>query len=401
MTFPYAATDTNLGEPVADQISTGFRIFTQDPNNLLSQQQWTAVGPAADNNGANSGPVNAIAVDPSDPSGNTVYVAAATGGLWKTTDFLTTSPNGPTYVPLINLGPTGSLNISSIAIVPENNAPNQSVIYAMTGNPNDVTEPGDAGNPTNSVNDQSKGIGLLQSTDGGKTWNILDSIGQNFSGTSPLPESSPLRDHDFVGLIGYKVVVDPTPLPGTPYPIIYAAFSNGPTNTQRRPLPEHHRRQHVDASSRQATPPTSCWGPAAPTLNGNLVNLYAAFQGNANGTIGGVYGSTSAFSVTAADGGLTLLAGDNGDQSVQNVDLGYKAPADRHRQQRRRLAERGQRPHRPGRPCPDRQRLGQPRLPRAGSTPPWPTAPAPACSAFTSPRTSAPTGPRSSCPRTS
>ena len=28
-----------------------------------------------------------LAVDPSDPSGNTVYVSGASGGVWKTTNF--------------------------------------------------------------------------------------------------------------------------------------------------------------------------------------------------------------------------------------------------------------------------------------------------------------------------
>lgn len=32
------------------------------------------------------GRVTSIAVDPSDPSGNTYYVGSANGGVWKTTD---------------------------------------------------------------------------------------------------------------------------------------------------------------------------------------------------------------------------------------------------------------------------------------------------------------------------
>ena len=43
-----------------------------------------------------SGRVSGLAIDPSDPSGNTVYAAGASGGIWKTTDFLTTNPAGPT-----------------------------------------------------------------------------------------------------------------------------------------------------------------------------------------------------------------------------------------------------------------------------------------------------------------
>ena len=35
---------------------------------------------------AGSGRIAGIAVDPSDPSGNTYYVGSANGGVWKTTD---------------------------------------------------------------------------------------------------------------------------------------------------------------------------------------------------------------------------------------------------------------------------------------------------------------------------
>src|SRR2546430_10623426 len=107
-----------------------------------------------------SGVVTAIAVDPSDPSGNTVYVGGASGGVWKTTDFLTTSPQGPTYVPLTDFGPTFSLNIGSLAVFGRNNDPNQSIVFAATGE-------GDTG---------SKGVGVLRSLDGGATWTILDSL---------------------------------------------------------------------------------------------------------------------------------------------------------------------------------------------------------------------------------
>ena len=103
---------TGLGEPVADQVTASFRIFATDPNNPLSQNQWTASGPAGTINGPtnptatklSAGEVNDIAPDPSDPSGNTVFVAAAAGGVWKTTNFL--NPNGqPTYYPLTDFWP--------------------------------------------------------------------------------------------------------------------------------------------------------------------------------------------------------------------------------------------------------------------------------------------------------
>ena len=40
-----------------------------------------------------SNDINDFLVDPSDPSGNTIYAATAGGGVWKTTNFLTNDPN--------------------------------------------------------------------------------------------------------------------------------------------------------------------------------------------------------------------------------------------------------------------------------------------------------------------
>ncbi len=312
LTFPHATPDTNLGEPVADQISTSFRIFNQDPANTSTTEQWTAVGPAPDNNGANSGPVNAIAVDPSDPSGNTVYVASATGGLWKTTDFLTTSPNGPTYVPLTNLGPTGSLNISSIAIFGKNNDPTQSVIYVMTGNPNAQTFAGDVTQPA----DQTAGIGLLESVDGGQTWRILDSShnfydSSNGGTTTPnqpntdgnvLPEASPARDHFFVGLVGYQVVVDPTAQPNQ-FPVVYAAFSSGPNNPNGglyRSWDGGEDWTLIQGDLTSTASPIKAGNATDVVLaagsadtNGNLQILYAGFAND------GVYSTFSATSATS------------------------------------------------------------------------------------------------------
>src|SRR5204863_6274375 len=156
-----------------------FRIFTMDPTNPLSRNAWTAVGPASitspqtnlSNN--NSGRIGGLAVDPSDPSGNTVYVAGASGGVWKTTNFLTTAPTGPTYVPLTDFGPTFGINIGGIAVFGRNNDPNQSIVFAATGE-------GDTG---------SQGVGFLRSMDGGATWTLLDST----DNTLPFAQ----RDHVF------------------------------------------------------------------------------------------------------------------------------------------------------------------------------------------------------------
>lgn len=209
LTFDKPLPSTGLGEHVADQTTVSARVFTQDPTNPLSHNVWTSVGPASNNSGANSGRISGLAVDPSDPSGNTVYVGGASGGVWKTSNFLTSDPLGPTYVPLTDFGPVFSLNVGTIAIFPRNNDPTQSVIITGTGE-------GDT---------RTTGVGFLRSTDAGTTWELLDSR-VNYDATGQLlPIDSPLRDHVFVGTTVFKVVVDPRLTPSGDI-IIYAAVTD-------------------------------------------------------------------------------------------------------------------------------------------------------------------------------
>ncbi len=168
-------------------------------------------GGASATGGDPSGRVTGLAIDPSDPSGNTVYAAGASGGIWKTTDFLTTNPAGPTWIPLTDFGPTSGVNIGGIAVFPVNDNPNQSIIIAATGE-------GDTGTP---------GVGFLISTNGGATWNLADSTDNVDASGNFLPIASTGRDREFVGDTSYAVVVDPKPTPSGGV-IIYAALS-GPT----------------------------------------------------------------------------------------------------------------------------------------------------------------------------
>jgi subtilisin-like proprotein convertase family protein len=214
LTFQKPLPTSGLGEPGSDIATASFRIFTLGQTDALSSQQWTAVGPASIGGGSStpggdpSGRVTGLAIDPSDPSGNTVYAAGASGGIWKTTNFLTTDPAGPTWIPLTDFGPTSGVNIGGIAVFPVNNDPNQSIIIAATGE-------GDTGTP---------GVGFLISTNGGATWNLADSTDNVDASGNFLPINSTGRDREFVGNTSFTVVVDPkaTPSGGV---IIYAAMS--------------------------------------------------------------------------------------------------------------------------------------------------------------------------------
>jgi uncharacterized protein (TIGR03437 family) len=114
--------------------------------------QWQLIGPRPTTSTnplyVTAGRIGAIAVDPRD--NNVVYLGAASGGIWKTTD------GGKNWLPLTD--DQLSLATGAIAIDPSN----PDIIYAGTGE------------ATFSVSSYY-GAGILKSTDGGATW-------QNFPG---------------------------------------------------------------------------------------------------------------------------------------------------------------------------------------------------------------------------
>jgi hypothetical protein len=118
----------------------------------LGANAWVSLGPADAFEEFNDGPIDgvdsgrptAIVVDPRNP--NVVYVALSGGGLWKTYDFVSASPD-PHWIPVGEQ--LGALAIGALAIDPSN----PEVLYAALGD----------------AFDQS-GNGILKSTDGGATW---------------------------------------------------------------------------------------------------------------------------------------------------------------------------------------------------------------------------------------
>lgn len=116
---------------------------------LLEDVSWQPLGPAPLANRAGTtfgGRTNSIAVDPRDP--NVIYLGAALGGVWKTTD------GGQNWTPLTDDQP--SLASGGIAIAPGN----PDTIYVGTGE-------------ENFSGDSLYGAGVLRSDDGGVTWTQL------------------------------------------------------------------------------------------------------------------------------------------------------------------------------------------------------------------------------------
>jgi subtilisin-like proprotein convertase family protein len=303
MRLPHTVPSSGLGEPNADRFSESFRIFTQATTNAQSYLQWTPVGPAANNSGANSGRIGGLAVDPSDPSGNTVYVAGASGGIWKTTNFLTNDANGPTYVPLTDLGPTYSLNIGSLAVFGRNNDPNQTVIFAATGE-------GDVG---------SSGVGFLRSMDGGRTWQVLDSTTNVDNNGVVLPMAAAARDHLFVGATSFKVAVDPTPLVNGQIAVYAALSGSAAQGGLWRSIDSGNTWFRVKTGNATDV----ALAAASRDNNGNISVMYGAFRGD------GVYithNALTATSMTQMTGGQISTPRVDDDQAAQ-PEIPTVAPA--------------------------------------------------------------------------
>lgn len=143
---------------------------------VASSGTWTAVGPKQVSTarfGLITGRVTSIAADPSDKSGNTVYLGTTGGGVWKSTN-AAGSAGGVTFEPLTDTtsaySPPNaySLSIGAVTVQPSGTE----VVLAGTGDPNDAT-------------DSYYGEGILRSTDGGQTWNLI-SLADTVSSTGIL-----------------------------------------------------------------------------------------------------------------------------------------------------------------------------------------------------------------------
>jgi len=152
-----------------------------------------------------TGRVAAIASDPNDPTGNTVYLGTTGGGVWKSSD--AAGPlNAVTFAPLTDTLPVfsnnagssilPSLTIGALAVQPTVNP----VLIAGTGDPNNAT-------------DSYYGEGLLRSADGGLTWTLIQQSQDGANG-----------NHSFIGLAAAGIAFSTA----TPT-LVVAAFS---TSTQ-------------------------------------------------------------------------------------------------------------------------------------------------------------------------
>jgi len=155
---------------------------------------WTEVGPsgvpadalvAGESTGATSGTIysgraTAIAVSPTcKQSGCTVFIGAAGGGVWKTTNALAATP---TWTPSNGTG-TGAIPSNAIgSIVFDPNDASGNTIYVGTGEPNGSS-------------DSEAGVGLYKSTDGGSTWSVVPGTDPNNAAVKTAPCADASGNH--------------------------------------------------------------------------------------------------------------------------------------------------------------------------------------------------------------
>jgi autotransporter-associated beta strand protein len=136
----------------------------------LNPVTWTALGPAPVTNGVvlngtaspASGRLAAIAADPTDA--HTLYVAAASGGVWKTADAQDASPQWTPLTDHVTDANGNPVPLFMGALAVAHGSGGNTILYAGTGSAD------------NSV-DSFYGRGILVSTDGGATWAVRNAGG--------------------------------------------------------------------------------------------------------------------------------------------------------------------------------------------------------------------------------
>jgi hypothetical protein len=141
------------------------RIQAQPQATTQGSAVWQPLGPTAvqsQNFGLVTDRISALALDPSDPTGNTLYVGSTGGGVWRSQNADTSDTSKISFTPLTDNLPAldnvedASISIGAVTVQPGGTG----VILAGTGDPNDAL-------------DSYYGAGILRSTDNGSTWSLI------------------------------------------------------------------------------------------------------------------------------------------------------------------------------------------------------------------------------------
>jgi hypothetical protein len=165
-----AALRAQLRDQLKKQNSDSTLDFTPDTAGTTA---WTPLGPMAVTSqsfGLVTGRISALALDPSDNSGNTVYAGATGGGVWKSINGAANASSA-VFSPLTDTLAAlsgemdASISIGALSVQPGGTG----VVLAGTGDPNDST-------------DSYYGSGILRSANGGISWTLIPSSADGVAG---------------------------------------------------------------------------------------------------------------------------------------------------------------------------------------------------------------------------
>lgn len=137
---------------------------------------WKPIGPTAvtsQNYGLVTGRVSALAFDPSDLTGNRLYVGTTGGGVWFSQNAGAAVSSGVVFTPLtdslaaLSDAADASISIGALTVQPGGTG----VILAGTGDPNDAL-------------DSYYGAGILRSTDNGASWTLIQQAANSPAGNT-------------------------------------------------------------------------------------------------------------------------------------------------------------------------------------------------------------------------
>ncbi len=138
--YPFNIIPTDAGKKAYRQLDLMFHEKNSKELMLAQQPEWKCIGPF--NIG---GRIKSIVIHPTNP--DIVYIGAAAGGIWKTTN------GGAKWEPIFDF--ENSIAFGALAMDPEN----PDIIYAGTG---EAVSGGTV----------YLGTGMYKTTDAGKTWNL-------------------------------------------------------------------------------------------------------------------------------------------------------------------------------------------------------------------------------------
>jgi photosystem II stability/assembly factor-like uncharacterized protein len=145
-----------LGQHPSPLVAQGTRPTADDP---IAHLQWRELGPAV-----MGGRIDDLSVVEKNP--DTIYVATASGGIWRTTD------NGISWKPIFEH--VGPMSIGAIAVAQSD----PSIVWAGTGE-------------ANNRNTSSWGAGVFKSTDGGDNWTSMGLVDTHHIGQIEIDPRNP------------------------------------------------------------------------------------------------------------------------------------------------------------------------------------------------------------------